>query len=214
MSVWIVVVAAGSGSRFGGAKQYERLGRERVIDRSVSTARRHGDGVVLVVAPADEARLREEFAPSDVVVAAGGDTRSASVRNGLACVPDAVETIVVHDGARPLASDVLFDAVIAAVRAGADAAVPGVPVADTLRDVDGGAVDRSRLVAVQTPQAFAAGPLRRAHAGGATATDDATLVEGIGGKVVVVPGEPTNFKITTPADLAMARVVLGEEPRS
>jgi 2-C-methyl-D-erythritol 4-phosphate cytidylyltransferase len=202
-----VVVAAGSGSRFGGPKQYERLGRERIIDRSAALARRHGQ-VVLVVAANDLDRAREEFDDGAVVVTAGGVTRSESVRNGLACVPDDAETIVVHDAARPLASDALYAAVIDAVAAGADAAVPGVPVADTLRRVDGGVVDRSGLVGVQTPQAFAGAMLRRAHGGHGQATDDATLVEAIGGKVVIVPGETTNFKITTRADLVMARALI------
>jgi 2-C-methyl-D-erythritol 4-phosphate cytidylyltransferase len=211
MSVWIVVVAAGSGSRFGGAKQYERLGRDRIIDRSVSTARRHSDGVVVVVAPEDEGRVRDDYATRDgVIVTAGGATRSASVRNGLASVPDGAETIVVHDGARPLASDALFEAVIDAVAAGAQAVVPGVPVVDTLRDPDSGPVDRSRLVAVQTPQAFSSAILRQAYAVAATATDDATLVESIGGKVVVVPGETTNFKITTRDDLVVARALVAQ----
>src|SRR5207253_1205874 len=100
----------------------------------------------------------------------GGATRSESVRNGLAAVPDDVEVIVVHDAARPLASAALFDAVIDAVRGGADGAVPGISVVDTVKRVKDGRVvetlDRTTLVAVQTPQAFRAAALRAAHAGG------------------------------------------------
>jgi 2-C-methyl-D-erythritol 4-phosphate cytidylyltransferase len=112
----------------------------------------------------------------------------------------------VHDAARPFAAPALFEAVVAAVRAGADGAVPGIPVSDTIKRVVGGAVvatlDRDELVAVQTPQAFAAAALRRAHADGAAeATDDAALVEATGGRVVVVPGDPANTKITLRADL-------------
>ena len=113
-----------------------------------------------------------------------------------------------HDGARPLAPAGLFTAVVDAVRAGADAAVPGVPVVDTLRALEGGVVDRDGLVAVQTPQAFRAGALRAAHAQEGEATDDASLVEAAGGKVVVVNGSPTNLKITRPDDLVVAEALL------
>jgi len=101
------------------------------------------------------------------------------------------------------------------VGAGADAAVPGIAVADTLKRVDGDrvveTVDRDAFVAVQTPQAFALGALRDAHERGGDATDDAALVEAAGGTVVVVPGEPNNFKVTEPADLERAASVLGQE---
>ena len=133
------------------------------------------------------------------------------MRNGLAAVPADAEIVVVHDAARPLATAALFDAVIAAVRAGADAAIPGVPVSDTIKQVDGERVvetlDRSKLVAVQTPQAFRADALRKAHAAGGEATDDAGLVEANGGTVVVVPGEQANIKVTTPDDLRIAEAL-------
>jgi len=116
----------------------------------------------------------------------------------------------VHDAARPLASDALFERVISAVRAGADAAVPGIAVSDTLRRRDGGIVDREGVVAVQTPQAFRADVLRAAHNDEPEASDDATLVEVIGGKVVIVSGETTNFKITTAHDLMVARMLVEE----
>jgi 2-C-methyl-D-erythritol 4-phosphate cytidylyltransferase len=212
MSVWIVIVAAGSGSRFGGPKQYELLGSSRIVDRSVATARGAADHLALVVAAADLDDVRHQFASRpEVVVVAGGPSRSASVRNGLAAVPDDAEVVVVHDAARPLASPALFEQVITAVRNGADAAVPGVAVVDSLRRTDGGAVDRSGVVAVQTPQAFRPAALRRAHRDEADASDDATLVEMIGGKVVIVPGETTNFKITTAHDLAVARMLVAAE---
>jgi 2-C-methyl-D-erythritol 4-phosphate cytidylyltransferase len=201
---WAVVVAAGRGSRFGGAKQYERLGERRVVDWSLDAARATCAGVVLVV-PVERAGEAEDV---DAVVA-GGSTRSASVRAGLAAVPADVEVVVVHDAARPLAPPELFEAVVAAVVDGADGAVPGVPMPDTIRRVDGGVVDRDGLVAVQTPQAFAAAVLRRAHAGDPEASDDASLVDAIGGKVVVVPGLPTNRKLTTVDDLVVAAALLG-----
>ena len=201
--VWSIVVAAGSGRRFGGAKQYEPLAGRRVIDWSLAAARTAADGVVLVVSPAHAG----DAEAADVVVA-GADTRSGSVRAGLAAVPADAEVVVVHDAARPLAGPELFRDVVAAVRAGADAAVPGVPVVDTLRARTGGTVDRDGLVAVQTPQAFRAGPLRAAHTGGAEASDDASLVEAGGGKVVVVNGSPSNLKITRPDDLVVAEALL------
>jgi 2-C-methyl-D-erythritol 4-phosphate cytidylyltransferase len=199
--VWTVVVAAGSGRRFGGPKQYERIGAERILDRAVGTARAAGDGVVVVVPPEDVEREGG---------VAGADTRSGSVRAGLAAVPPAATVICVHDGARPFARAALFAAVVDAVRGGADGAVPGVAVSDTIKRVDAGGhvvetLARHELVAVQTPQAFRAAVLRAAHASGAEATDDAALVEAYGGKVVVVAGHPDNRKITTADDLAWAR---------
>ena len=202
-ATWAIVVAAGSGRRFGGAKQYERLGDRRVIDWSLARAKACTDGVVAVVAEG-----RDDEAAADRTVT-GAATRSGSVRAGLAAVPDEVEVIVVHDAARPLASTDLFAAVIDAVRAGADAALPGVPVTDTLRRQDGALVDRDELVAVQTPQAFAASRLRAVHATEPEATDDASLIQAAGGSVVVVPGEPANRKITDPDDLLVAAALLG-----
>jgi 2-C-methyl-D-erythritol 4-phosphate cytidylyltransferase len=145
-------------------------------------------------------------------VAIGGPTRAASVRAGLEQLPVDATTVLVHDAARPLATLDLFRRVIDAVADGADAAIPGVPVTDTVKRVAAGAVvetlDRDTLVAVQTPQAFRLDALRRAHAAGGDATDDAALVEAVGGRVVVVPGETANIKLTEGADLAMARALL------
>ncbi len=198
-------MAGGTGQRFGAPKQYELLDEaRRVIDVSRDVAERATDGVVVVVPAADVARERG---------VAGGATRSESVRAGLAAVPAEATIICVHDAARPLASAALYGRVVDAVRGGADGAVPGVPVTDTIKVVDGGAVtatlDRSTLVAVQTPQAFRASALRDAHLGHDAATDDAALVEALGGRVVVVDGEPTNRKITEVDDLEWARRTIG-----
>jgi 2-C-methyl-D-erythritol 4-phosphate cytidylyltransferase len=201
MTVWAIVVAAGSGARFGGQKQFEELEGRRVVDWALAASRSVADGLVLVV-PAGHT---EDGAPADAVVS-GGATRSASVRAGLAAVPAEAEVVIVHDAARPFAAPALFEAVVAAVRGGADAAVPGVPLADTVKRVTGSQVvetlDRDGLMAVQTPQAFKVDALRRAHAGAGEATDDAALVEAAGGLVVVVPGDPANTKITLRTDLA------------
>jgi 2-C-methyl-D-erythritol 4-phosphate cytidylyltransferase len=197
VGVWAIVVAAGSGDRFGGPKQYEPLGSMRVLDWSLLAAREACDGVVLVVHPD---RVGDPEPEADAVVA-GGLTRSESVRAGLAAVPADATVVLVHDAARPRAGAALWRTVRDAVGEACDAVVPAVPVVDTLRQVDGGTVDRSRFVAVQTPQGFRADLLRRAHAGGAEGTDDASLVEAVGGKVRVVDGEAANSKITTPHDL-------------
>jgi 2-C-methyl-D-erythritol 4-phosphate cytidylyltransferase len=208
--VWTIVVAAGSGSRFGRAKQYERLGDRRVLDWALDAARSVSEGVVLVVPP-DSAGRRE---PGVDAVVPGGTTRSASVRAGLAAVPGEADVILVHDAARPLAPIGLFEAVVAAVVAGAACAIPGVAVSSTVKRVAGErvveTVDRADLVEVQTPQGFSASALRAAHADEPDATDDAALVEAAGGSVVVVAGDPANLKVTHPQDLAVVRALLAE----
>lgn len=205
--VWTIVVAGGPSQRFGRPKQYEVIGGERVIDRSLAVAREATDGVVLVVPAADAAN--EAGVP-------GGATRSESVRNGLAAVPSDATIICVHDAARPFADADLYERVIAAVMDGADCAIPGVSVTDTIKIVDALGVvvvtpDRVTLRAVQTPQAFRADVLRAAHAGGGESTDDAALVEADGGRVVVVAGSDENRKITYPADLEWARNRVGAQ---
>lgn len=210
MAVWTVVCAGGAGHRFGSVKQYAELGDKRLIDHAVANAAAASDFVV-VGAPADDVSdLRWAFASTTIKVIPGGVLRSDTVRSALAVIPGDAEVIVVHDAARPLAPPSLFAAVIAAVEAGADAAVPGVVPPDTVKRVAGDVIvetlDRSELVLVQTPQAFRGEALRAAHVGAPDATDDAALVERAGGKVVVVPGTPAANKITTPDDLAaMAR---------
>lgn len=213
--VWAVVAAAGSGARFGAPKQFADLGGRPVLERAAAGAAAWAEGVVTVI-PAGSAgppglrdRLVDLIRPAAVRVVAGGASRSESVRRGLDAVPGHAEVVLVHDGARPLASAGLYRRVVAAVRAGADAAVPTVPVSDSLRR-HGSAVDRAEFAAVQTPQGFRAVVLRAAHAAEASATDDATLVEAAGGRVVEVEGEPGNIKITTPADLQMAEALLDE----
>ncbi len=209
MRTWAVVVAAGKSTRFGRPKQYVELCGRRVLDWSVESARHACQGVVVVLPSAD---MEEAQVSGADVVRPGGETRSESVRSGLAAVPPDADVIVVHDAARPLAGRELWLAVVAAVAAGADAAVPGLPVTDTIKRLNptGGVetLDRGELVAVQTPQAFRAGALRAAHEAGAEASDDGALVEAAGGRVVVVPGEPDNMKITRPADLDVVSVLL------
>jgi 2-C-methyl-D-erythritol 4-phosphate cytidylyltransferase len=204
-----IVVAAGSGARFGSAKQFATLGGARLVDIAVDAALAHSDDVVVVLPP----DATWDGVPVTAAVP-GGAQRSDSVRAGLAAIAPDADVVVVHDAARPLASSDLFESVIAAVRDGADGAVPGVAVTDTVKRVGEGfvteTVDRSELVAVQTPQAFRADVLRRAHASGAVATDDAALVESFSGRVAVVRGEAANLKVTTARDLVVAEALLAE----
>ncbi|MFM8857032.1 MAG: 2-C-methyl-D-erythritol 4-phosphate cytidylyltransferase [Actinomycetota bacterium] len=228
-TVWTIVVAGGSGRRFGSMKQFEELGGRRVIDHAVTTALACSDGVVVVVPDddvGDERRQNQNRADLDrsVIVVGGGPTRTASVRNGLRAVADSADIVLVHDAARPFASVALFESVIHAVVSGADGAIPGLPMVDTVKvievsDVERvGAVvprvtstpDRATLVSVQTPQGFRADVLRRAYESEIDSTDDSALVEAIGGTVIVVPGEADNRKITHIEDLAWARNVLAE----
>jgi len=150
--------------------------------------------------------------PAADVVVEGADSRSGSVRRGLAALPPDADVVVVHDAARPLASVELFATAVAAVRSGADGAVCAVPIADTVKRVEEATVvetlDRRGLWTVQTPQAFDAALLRRAHQGEPDATDDAALVERAGGRVVVVPGDIRNVKLTRPEDLSAAEALL------
>jgi 2-C-methyl-D-erythritol 4-phosphate cytidylyltransferase len=211
VKTWAIVVAAGGGARFGAAKQFEPLGDATVVDRAVRVACDVCDGVVVVL-PADTGWN----APDGVVHTVGGATRSDSVRAGLALVPDDADVVVVHDAARPLASAQLYERVVEAVAAGADGAVPALPVTDTLKRVEHGrvveSVPREGLVGAQTPQAFRADALRAAHEVGGVDTDDAALVEANGGTVRIVEGERRNLKVTLVDDLALARALLDGAP--
>ena len=205
MRVAAVVVAGGRGERFGGPKQFAPLDGATVSAHSVRAARSVAPFVVLVVPDP----YGGDGEGADLVVT-GGATRTESVRAGLE-VLDEVDIVVVHDAARPWATRALFESVVAAVEAGADAAVPGLSITDTVKrvDVEGTVTvvrateERDQLVTVQTPQAFRYATLVSAHAAGQPATDDAALVERLGGRVVVVPGEEANVKITRPADLGV-----------
>ncbi len=190
------------------------LGHQRVVEWSVAAASSCSDGVVLVANPET---VNDAFTADAEIVVAGGHSRSQSVRKGLKAVPPEATIIVVQDAARPGASTNLYRTVIEAVKAGADAAVPALPVVDTLKRVVETAhgikvketVDRADLMAIQTPQAFKRQILEAAHESGDEATDDAGLVEAVGGTVNIVPGELAAIKITTPQDLDIAAELMG-----
>lgn len=196
-----IVVAAGSGERFGRPKALVELAGIPLWQRARDALVAGGCSEVVVVGDV----------PGGVP---GGSRRRDSVAAGLAQAPPGTTHVLVHDAARPLASPDLVAAVIDRLRVGDVAAVvPAIAVRDTIKRVDGdrvvGTVDRSDLVVVQTPQGFEIAALRAAHAvDDADASDDALLVERAGGEVAVVAGEAENLKITYPGDLAVARALL------
>ena len=195
-----VILCAGSGVRFGGDKLALEIQGKPVWRWSYDAYAFHPaiDRTILVGSPSNLAALREA---GEAIL--GGETRQASVRAALAAAGDA-ELIVLHDGARPFVSRELISSVVEAARR-EGAAAAAVPVTDTVKSLDEGrltTLDRSRLWAMQTPQAVRTDLLRRAHeAATADATDDLALLEAIGVGAVLVPGDPLNMKITTPADL-------------
>ena len=216
MTTSAIVVAGGSGRRFGGPKQFAVLGAATVASHSVLACRSVADEVILV-APQG---MHAETHGADRVVQ-GGATRSASVRAGLSVVDAECDVVIVHDAARPLASERLFLAVVAELADDTVAgAICGREVTDTIKrvaEIDGrrrvtDTLERAELVAIQTPQAFRRSVLETAHRDHAEATDDAALVELVGGVVVVVPGEEHNIKITSPADLGEAERLLAGHP--
>jgi 2-C-methyl-D-erythritol 4-phosphate cytidylyltransferase len=218
--VSVIVPGAGAGNRFGaaGSKIFQPLGGRPVFIRAleVFVTRRDVCQVLLVVAPKDVEEVQHRFggqlAAMRVTLVAGGATRSQSVRNALAHLSNQAELVCVHDAVRPCVSPLWVDAVFAqAQRTGA--AILACPVHGTLKRVSpAGAVEetlpRTEAWEAQTPQVFRREWLLAAYATGAEATDDAALVEAMGQKVWVVPGDARNIKITTPADLAVAAAII------
>lgn len=184
--------------------------------------------LVVVVAPPDgvaevRALLDSHGLPEakDIRIVPGGDTRQESVRLGLAALPDEVEVVLVHDAARPLVPVDMVESVAAAVREGALAVVPGLPLADTVKQIEPatgavvGTPERALLRAVQTPQGFDRVTLAKAHATvTGEVTDDASMVERLGVQVLVVPGHEEAFKVTRPLDLVLAEAVLARRRAS
>ncbi|MGW6822046.1 2-C-methyl-D-erythritol 4-phosphate cytidylyltransferase [Streptomyces sp. NPDC055005] len=227
-----VIPAAGRGLRLGpGApKALRTLGGIPMLIHAVrAMARSRAVSLVVVVAPPDDApevrRMLDEHAlpeRTEILVVPGGETRQESVRAGLDALPADVSVVLIHDAARPLVPVDTVDSVVEAIRRGAPAVVPALPLADTVKEVEPGepgepepvvaTPDRARLRAVQTPQGFDIATLVRAHervaVRGEGATDDAGMVEQLGVGVVVVPGHEEAFKVTRPLDLVLAEAVL------
>ena len=221
--VWAVLVAAGRGERFGGdrPKAFAKLRNRPLLAESLERLDRSEwiESIVIVAPPEWEEPsilVAEELSTGKVHSAVtGGSTRAESVRAGLEDVPEDAAVVLVHDAARPILPEDVVERVVTGLEEGWDGVAPGLRVADTVKRADGDAVvetvDRTGLVAVQTPQAFMADALRRAHASGGDATDCAGLVEAAGGRVRIVDGDPRLLKVTTQADLDFAEALLRAE---
>lgn len=224
MTVAAVVTAAGSGSRLGAdvPKALVPVGGRPLVAWAVEAVLQVA-GAVVVTAPASHLDAFRAAVPAATVVA-GGRERQDSVAAGLAAVPDDARIVMIHDAARAFQPASVMTILVEAVRAGADGAVPVVPVVDTLVAAAtdgtlGATVDRESLRAVQTPQVFTVEAARAAHAratsSGATATDDAQLAVAAGFRVVEVAGDERGFKVTRPLDLALASAIAAQAaPRS
>ena len=222
MNVVVILVAAGSGLRLGAGtpKAFAPLCGEPLLAHALRGVVGCAEvGHVVIVAPASHLQQARNVAGQDprVDVVAGGADRSASVAAGLTALHHDDGIVLVHDAARALAPSDLFTAVIHAVRAGHPAVVPGLAVTDTVKMVDRqGRVlatpDRESLRGIQTPQGFLREVLEHAHASRGTASDDAGLIERIGGHVRVIDGDPRALKITSALDLAVATALLQDVP--
>jgi 2-C-methyl-D-erythritol 4-phosphate cytidylyltransferase len=220
MSVWAVIAAAGSGERLGAdrPKAFARLGDLPLLAESVSRldASDWVEGIVVAAPPGWEEPailLAEEVGAGKVSsCVTGGASRADSVRAALAEVPHEAAVIVVHDAARPLLTEAVLERALLALNEGWDGAVPGLPVSDTVKRVENGAIvetlAREDLYAIQTPQAFSADVLRDALSGSEEAGDCSALVEAKGYRVRLVEGDPQLLKITSPADLELVETWL------
>jgi len=216
MRVCALIVAAGRGTRAGGPrpKQWQALGTGRVIDHTLDAFARHPqvDDITVLLHPDDMGREAAELRARGCRVAQGGATRSASVRAGLAALPDC-DLVLIHDAARPCVSAQIISDVIAALET-QEAAAPALPVTDALWTGDQGFVngtrDRTGLFAAQTPQGFRRAVIVAAHdtAGAQDAADDVEIARAAGHSVAITAGDPDNIKITTPADFARAAAIL------
>ena len=217
-SVVAVVPAAGSGERLaaGIPKAFCEFDGRTLLERAVAGLLESGVvSHVVVAVPTDRIDQAKRVLGEQVTVVAGGADRTESVRMALSALSGEPEFVLVHDAARALTPPELIVRVVDALRAGHGAVVPALPLHDTIKAVDANGVvlgtpERAGLRAVQTPQGFATDLLMRAYQGARTAdfTDDASLVEHLGGQVQVVDGDPLAFKITTQLDLLLAQAIV------
>lgn len=221
MQTAVIVPAAGRGVRLGlgSPKALRRVAGEPLLVHAVRALWSAGvvDTVVVAVPAGTTESVYSTLTSAvdglDLQVVEGGETRQASVAAALVALDPGVQVVLVHDAARAFVPAEVVQRVVAAVLDGAPAVVPVLPVADTVKQVDGetvrATVDRSSLRVVQTPQGFVCDVLVRAHRAATTAgTDDAGLVEAIGVPVAVVPGSDEAFKVTRPFDLVVAEALL------
>jgi 2-C-methyl-D-erythritol 4-phosphate cytidylyltransferase len=212
-----VIVAGGSGARFGLKKQFLDLLGIPVLKRTVSCFDAHAavDKLFVVVPEEDIPQTRQILADitKELVITNGGMTRQESVMNGLRFAHES-QAVLIHDGVRPFISSSLIDRVIAGLE-GVDGCIPALEVTDTLKEVHDGMViktiPRSNLYQIQTPQAFVTKALMSAHEkspGGGLFTDDSSLLEASGKTVRVVEGDPYNVKITFKDDIVLAEAIL------
>ena len=210
-----IIAAAGSGIRFGAdiPKALIQLGNRTLIEHAVAAVSPTVDQVI-VVAPASHLSQFQALLGSSVTVVVGGQTRSESIRAGLAVVQSDTKYVLIHDAARALATTDLANRILVELQKGEAAVIPGLPEVNTVKSVDKNGyvistIERSQLRNVQTPQGFELSALLSAHAANGEGTDDAALVESAGHKVLVIAGEEQALKITTPSDLAAAYNFLG-----
>lgn len=215
-----IIVAAGTGSRFGGAlpKQFCLLAGRPVLMETIDRLRSYGRGKIVIVISSPmidfwhKLCAQYSFVSPDIVE--GGSTRYDSVRNAITAYGNEAKIITVHDGARPLAGPDIMERVVSAIESGAEGVVPAIPVTDSLRRISSGgiseAVDRAMFRAIQTPQAFSGALLRKAYSlpYRPDFTDDASVAEATGASIAIVEGSPQNIKITHPADIVLAETYL------
>ena len=211
-----IIAAAGSGERFGAAipKALIQLGDRTLIEHAVSSISSVADQMI-VTAPAGYEKQIQALVGDGITVVTGGATRSESVRIGLSKVSSNAEYVLIHDAARALASPALAQSVVAALKSGDVAVIPGLAQTDTVKVVNADGLvtatpDRTSMRKIQTPQGFTYGVINQAHAASGEATDDAALVESLGKPVRVIAGEERALKITTASDLATALQFLGQ----
>lgn len=205
--VWAVVLAAGRGERFGRPKQFERVDGIRLVDRAVDVVRPHVDGIVLALPPGTS-----WDGPAVDVVVEGGSTHAESTRAALAALPTAAGTVLITAPSHPLIDASLIGEVLGEIHRGADAAVPLLPLADAIKVQDAAGIHSvetsARPSLAQLPFGFRRSVLDEATTRWPDFVEELEVVERMGGTIASVQGRPTNIHVATPADLALATLIL------